>query len=165
MKAFVVVVRDLILVIINTYTFPSSTIDLSLLWKGGRFRAVATAPLSTCATITFGTTRPIAVRSPLGRINMLLFARLVSGLMRLRHEDGQIERFYMGRFPMKEVSKKSLFRPFWAFHRGPPLILPVSSEGTGYSKYHPGTCMYVPGMYGIPLSLCLILPKVDGKPI
>jgi len=93
-KAFVVVVRDLILVIINTYTFPSSTIDLSLLWKGGRFRAVATAPLSTCATITFGTARPIAVRSPLGRINMLLFARLVQRLMRLRHEDGQIERLF-----------------------------------------------------------------------
>ncbi len=73
MKAFVVVVRDLILVIINTYTFPSSTIDLSLLWKGGRFRAVATAPLSTCATITFGTARrSIAVRSPLGRIVFLL---------------------------------------------------------------------------------------------
>ena len=95
MKAFVVVVRDLILVIINTYTFPSSTIDLSLLWKGGRFRAVATAPLSTCATITFGTARPIAVRSPLGRINMLLFARLVQRLMRLRHE-GRIEMAFDG---------------------------------------------------------------------
>ena len=62
----------------------------------------------TCATITFGTARPIAVRSPLGRINMLLFARLVLRLMRLRHEDGQIERFYMGRFPVKEVSKLPL---------------------------------------------------------
>ena len=129
MKAFVVVVRDLILVIINTYTFPSSTIDLSLLWKGGRFRAVATAPLSTCATITFGTARPIAVRSPLGRINMLLFARLVQRLMRLRHEDGQIERFYMGRFPIKEVSKKSFFRPFCAFQRGPPLSTRESPFG------------------------------------
>ena len=128
MKAFVVVVRDLILVIINTYTFPSSTHRLSLLWKGGRFRAVATASLSTCATITFGTARPIAVRSPLGRINMLLFARLVQRLMRLRHEDGQIERFYMGRFPMKEVSKKSFFRLFWAFTGGPPLIAIHSGE-------------------------------------